>query len=141
MDELKGKRIFIVEDDTMNMVVYSAILKQTGAVIVQDFWNTDTLRNLLRHLPVDIILLDLMLRYNLSGYDIFDQIKAYPELKNIPVVVVSAADPGIEMPKARTKGFGGYIGKPIKPYLFPTQVASCIKGEPVWYAQVGTLED
>jgi CheY-like chemotaxis protein len=135
MNELKGKRIFIVEDDVTNMAIFMATLRRSGAIIIQDFWNADTTHILQRHLPVDIILLDLMLRHSISGYEIADKIRAIPELKNIPVCIVSAADPDIEIPRAQKKGMAGFIGKPIDPMVFPEQVAACINGDPVWFAR------
>ena len=140
-NELKGKRIYIVEDDMMNMAVNSAALRRSGAAIIQDPWNTNTINELLKQLPIDIILLDLMLHYNMNGYDIFDEIKAHPKLANIPIVAVSAADPTVEIPKAKEKGMAGFIGKPIKPHWFAEQIASCLNGEPIWYSQDGKLED
>lgn len=141
MNELKGKRIFIIEDDPTNMAVFAVTLKKSGATVLQDFWNTDSVNMLRNRLPIDVIVLDLMLRHKMSGYGIFDELKMHPELATIPVIIVSAADPGIEIPKAQAKGVAGFIGKPIRPSLFATQIASCINGEPVWYSQHGTLED
>jgi CheY-like chemotaxis protein len=129
---LEGKRIFVVEDDVTNMAVFSMILKQDGAVAIQDPWNDSTLSLLKKHLPVDVILLDLMLKHGVSGYQIADAIHAVPELSHIPIVAVSASDPAIEIPRAQAHGFSGYICKPISLALFPDQVASCIAGEPVW---------
>lgn len=137
---LNGKRLLIVEDNVTNMAVYNAILRDSGAAIMQDFWNVDTLKLLAKTLPIDAILLDLMLRHGVSGYDIFDQIKARPDLAHIPIIAVSAAEPGIEIPKAKAKGFAGFIGKPIEPHLFPQQVADCIGGKSVWYSQTTSLE-
>lgn len=135
MDELKGKHIFIIEDDPVNMAVNAVTLKKSGAHVTQDIWNTGAVENLLAHLPVDVILLDLMLRRNLNGYDIFREIKAHPALAGIPVVAVSAADPTIEIPKSQELGLAGFIGKPIHPFLFAKQIAACIRGEAVWYAR------
>ena len=135
MNELKGKRVFIVEDDVTNMAIFMATLKRSGAIIIQDFWNADTTNILQKYLPVDIILLDLMLRHSISGYEIADKIKANPALKDIPVCIVSAADPDIEIPRARQLGMSGFIGKPIDPMVFPEQVAACINGEHVWYTR------
>jgi len=140
-NELIGKRIYIVEDDMMNMAVNSAALRRSGATIIQDPWNTNTINELLQQLPIDIILLDLMLHHNINGYDIFDEIKAQPKLADIPIIVVSAADPTVEIPKAKEKGLAGFIGKPIRPYWFAKQIVSCMNGEPVWYVQDGKLED
>jgi hypothetical protein len=50
------------------------------------------------------------------------------------VVAVSASDPEIEIPKTQSKGFSGFIGKPISLLQFPIQVAECIKGEHLWQA-------
>jgi CheY-like chemotaxis protein len=72
MHDLQGKRIFIVEDDIVNMAVFAAVLRQTNAIIIQDAWNANTISLLIQSLPVDIILLDLMLRFKVSGYDIYD---------------------------------------------------------------------
>jgi CheY-like chemotaxis protein len=135
MDRLQGKRIFIVEDDAMNMAVFAVTLKRSGAAVIQDPWNADTIQQIIDSLPIHVIVLDLMLRRQVSGYDIYDQIRAQPELAGIPVVVVSANDPEIEIPKAQGKGLAGFIGKPINVQLFPDQIASLIEGEQVWYAQ------
>ena len=134
MDELSGKRIFVIEDDPTNMAVFAATLKRSGALVMQDPWNGRTVKLLKQFLPVDIILIDLMLRFGVSGYEIFDKIKHEPELAAVPVVVVSASDPEVEIPRAMEKGFAGFIAKPIDSSQFPLQIACCMKGDQVWYS-------
>lgn len=141
MAKLTGKRILIVEDDVTNMSVYRAVLKRSGATVIQDFYNTNTVNTLKQFMPVDVMLLDLMLRHQVSGYDIFNELKQVPELKNIPVIAVSAADPELEIPKAKAMGFAGFIGKPIDPFEFPDQILACLSGQKIWYSPLGTLED
>lgn len=140
MNALQGKRILVVDDDLTNLLVYNATLGRTGATVLQDLWTTDTVTELMKKLPVDLIVLDLMLRYNLDGYDVADKIRSHKVTKDIPVVIVSAADPGIEIPKAKARGLNGFIGKPISPTLFPQQLASILDGERVWYAP-GDMND
>jgi CheY-like chemotaxis protein len=130
--DLAGKKIFVVEDDVSSMAICAVTLKRSGAVVVQDHWNTDTLQMLAHHMPVDMILLDLMLRLGMSGYDIFDAIKASPDFRHIPVIAVSASDPGVEIPRTRSRGFAGFISKPINLKRFPGQVAACLDGQAVW---------
>lgn len=134
MEELKDKRIMIVEDNVLNMAVYVVAFKQSGATVLQDPFNTDTIKLIKHYLPLDIILLDLMLRHQHDGYDVFDKLKADPDLSKIPVIAVSASDSAIEIPKAKEKGFAGFIGKPIDPFKLVEQVATCIKGGSVWYS-------
>ncbi len=133
---LKDKRIAVVEDDVTNMAIISTLLRRNGALVVQDPWNNNTVARLRQMLPLDLILLDLMLRHSVSGYDIYDQLKAYPELASIPVVIVSASDAALEMNRAREKGVKGYIGKPISYVDFPGQITSILEGAEVWLGQL-----
>jgi two-component system, chemotaxis family, sensor kinase CheA len=132
---LAGKRIVIVEDDVANMAVFTVTLKRSGARIIQDPWNTGTLELIRENLPVDLIILDLMLRRGASGYDIFDLLKAAPDLAAIPVVVISASEPQIEIPKAKEKGFAGYICKPIEQMNLAQQLADVLDGKSVWISE------
>lgn len=129
---LKDKRVFVVEDDPSNLAVISSILKNNGAYISYDQWGDTTLDKLRDMARVDIILLDLMLPGGGSGYDVFEAIRAVPELNDIPIVVVTASDPDIEMSKARDKGMNGYISKPLNRLQFPKQIAAVLDGEEVW---------
>ncbi|MDJ0754956.1 MAG: response regulator [Ardenticatenaceae bacterium] len=129
---LKDKRVFVVEDDPSNLAVISSILKNNGAYISYDQWGDTTLDKLRDMTRVDIILLDLMLPGGGSGYDVFEAIRVVPELADIPIVVVTASDPDIEMSKARDKGLNGYISKPLNRLQFPKQIAAVLNGEEVW---------
>jgi CheY-like chemotaxis protein len=129
---LKDKRIAVVEDDVTNMAIISTLLRQNGASVIQDPWNTSTVERLRQLLPIDLILLDLMLRHGTSGYDIYDRLKAIPELADIPVVVVSASDPALEMNKAQQKGINGYIEKPVSYNTFAQLVEAVLNGKEVW---------
>lgn len=134
MNLLEGKRILIVEDNVKNLAIFASVLRRKGATVFQDNWNAGTVNLIHDHLPIDIILLDLMLRHGKSGYDIFDEMAAIPDLKNIPIVAVSAADPDTEIPKAKEKGFAGFIAKPVNISQFPEHIATCIGGEKIWVA-------
>ena len=132
---LNGKRIFIVEDDVTNMSLYGLLLRSHRAVVFQDYWQRATAEFITRHMPIDAILMDLMLRSGYSGYDIFNQIRAVPELAHIPIIAVSASDSEVEIPKAKAMGFSGYISKPIQLQKFADQVLTCINGEELWLAE------
>lgn len=131
---LQGKRIFIVEDNPHNRIIFTTILRTHGAVIEFDRWGRDTLARLHAFQRVDLIILDLMLPTGHSGYEIFDQLRERTEFKSTPVIAVSAAEPALAIPKTKLKGFTGFIAKPIDDELFPEQVAQSIAGKPVWYA-------
>jgi CheY-like chemotaxis protein len=129
---LKGKHIFIIEDNNYNLSVAMTILEKAGAEIQFDRWGVDTLPRLRKFAPVDIILLDLMFPKGVTGYDIYDQIRLDPAFDSVPVVAVSAADPNDAVPKLRQKGFAGFIRKPINFMQFPHQLITVLEGETVW---------
>lgn len=132
---LKNKRLFYVEDDLTNRSLVQLILEQHGAQMMFERWGSeDAIRRLHQFAPVDLILLDLMLPDNVTGYDVFEAIRADETFNDVPIVALSAADPAIEMAKTREFGFSGFISKPISLIDFPGQIKSLIEGEIVWFA-------
>jgi CheY-like chemotaxis protein len=131
---LSGKNIFIVEDDTRNRIIFQIMIKRVGANVEFDLWGRQTLERMQKVGKLDLIVLDLMLRYGESGYDIFQQIRQIPEYDAVPIVAVSAADPSTAIPKTREMGFSGFIAKPLNDDLFAEQILQLVNGEHVWYA-------
>ena len=130
---LHGKRILIVEDNTLNRVVYQMTLGVQGAFLSFDRRGYDALDRLKRSRNWDLVILDLMLYRGLSGFDIFQAIRSLSEFDHIPIIAVSASEPTAAIPKARELGFSGYISKPIDEALLADQVARIIAGEKIWY--------
>ena len=54
------------------------------------------------------------------------------DLKDVPVIAVTAEASIEQMNKARLSGFNGFLGKPLDPDLFPDQIQRILAGEPVW---------
>ncbi len=129
---LKGKHVFIVEDDPQNRVVFQMALILHGARVDFERWGKDTLKILIGIGPVDVIILDLMLYNGVSGYDVFDEIREVEQFKSVPIIAVSAIDPSVALPETRRRGFSGFIAKPIDIDMFPAQIAKVLTGEKVW---------
>lgn len=133
MQLLQGRRIFIVEDNLANRAIEQMMLERHGATIAIDRFGVDTLRRLQNFAPVDLIIMDLMLPDGVSGFDVTDEIRTLPAFHDVPVVVVSASDPAETLPKAKAKGFAGFISKPIDFDYFPHQIARIMNGEKLWH--------
>jgi len=129
---LAHRTIFIVEDNTQNRVVFKIALARHGALVEFERWGTNS-TVLLRTLPhVDLIILDLMLADGISGFTVFDEIRALPQFDQVPIIAVSAMEPAVAIPQVRQKGFAGFLAKPIDLKEFPKQVAKIIEGERIW---------
>lgn len=131
---LNEKHIFIVEDNIQNRVVFQMALVIHGARVDFERWGKDALVCLKGVGHVDLIILDLMLKNGVSGYNIYDQIRGVSKFDTVPIIAVSATDPSIAIPETQRKGFSGFIAKPIDADLFPAQISKILGGEKIWYA-------
>jgi two-component system cell cycle response regulator DivK len=131
--DLSGKRIFILEDDTRNRVIYQIMMVRRGALVQFDKWGKDTVTKIKEFGKVDLIVLDLRITGGMSGFEIFEEIRYDSELDHVPIVAVSAADPSTAVTVAQKLGFNGFISKPINDDLFPEQLWRIMNGEQVWY--------
>src|SRR5690606_41774798 len=103
-----------------------------GAVVDYERWGRNAAQRLKHSPPFDLIILDLMLAEEVSGFDVYDEIRALPEYATTPIVAVSAMDPALALPKTREKGFAGFIAKPIDSQVFAKQIADILQGQQVW---------
>lgn len=129
---LKEKNVFVIEDDPMNRAVMLTILQTNGATAQFDPWGDKTIDKIKALGSVDLILMDLMLPRGNSGYKVFEELQQQPDLKDIPVVIVSASDPELEIRKARELGFKGFISKPVNHNTLPKLLNKVIDGQEVW---------
>lgn len=132
---LQDKRIFIIDDQPNNYIILKHVLTAHGAVIGYDRRAANIVDRLLTFAPIHLILLDLMLANNLSGFDLYEKIRAVPQLANVPTVAVSASDPSKAIPTAQQHGLVGFIAKPIDADLLPHQIVQVLEGQSVWLAR------
>lgn len=131
---LEDKKIFIVEDNVHNRVIFQMALTKHGASVEFERWGKDTVPRLNALRRVDLIVLDLMLAHGVSGFDLFNEIRKLPNFAQTPIVAISASEPAAAMTKAMQQGFSGFIAKPIDDLLLPQQLARLIEGEKIWHA-------
>ena len=133
---LEHKNVFVIEDDAENLAVISTILRREGANVHFDRWGMETLGRIKQHGSIDVILCDLMLPGEASGYDVLKLVRADKVVRNVPVVAVTASDPDVEMEKVREAGFNGFISKPLNRRSFGGQIVAVLNGRSVWNEDV-----
>ena len=130
--DLYNKRIFIIEDNMPNQTITQMLLTTSGAIVGYDRWGLDALKHMKEFAPIDLVILDLMFPDNITGYDVFDQIRDDEQFADVPIVAVSASDPSDAIPRTQAKGFSGFIRKPIDFIKFPEQLQQILGGDAVW---------
>ncbi len=81
------KTLLIVEDDDVLLRTLYLVFHKSGFTIATAT-DGDTALKMTQRLKPDIILLDLLLP-KMNGFDFLKNLKANPELENIPVIVLS----------------------------------------------------
>jgi two-component system cell cycle response regulator DivK len=106
-----SKKILIVEDNELNMKLFNDLLEAHGYETIQTNSGKDVL-DLAKNNKPDLVLMDIQLP-EVSGLDITKWLKADEELKNIPVIAVTAFAMKGDEKKIREGGCEDYISKPI----------------------------
>jgi two-component system response regulator VicR len=93
MSEIK-KKVVCVEDEPEIIDLIRLILGRKGFDLTGATGGLEGLESIRRVKP-DLVLLDLMMP-DMDGWEVYQQMKADPELKNIPVIVVTAKAQSID---------------------------------------------
>jgi len=105
------KKILIVEDNELNMKLFHDLLEVHGYSTLQTKDGREALDLAREHRP-DLILMDIQLP-EVSGLKVTKWIKADDDLKDIPVIAVTAFAMKGDEEKIRSGGCEAYIAKPI----------------------------
>jgi two-component system cell cycle response regulator DivK len=107
-----GRRtVLIVEDNELNMKLFHDLLAAHGYTTIQTRNGLEALELARRHRPA-LILMDIQLP-EVSGLEVTKWIKEDEELRNIPVVAITAFAMKGDEERIRSGGCEAYISKPI----------------------------
>jgi two-component system cell cycle response regulator len=73
----------------------------------------------------DLVLLDLMMP-ELDGDEVLRRMKASPELRDLPVLMISAHDEHASVGRCIAMGADDYLPKPFDPVLLRARVGACL---------------
>lgn len=127
-----AKTILIVEDNDLNMKLFNDLLQAHGYDTVQTMDGRDVLQLARDHSP-DLIIMDIQLP-GISGIEITKTIKADDDLKDIPIVAVTAFASEKEKANIRDAGCSDILAKP---FLIPNLLETVIKymGDPAYSSE------
>ena len=104
------QRVLIVDDHEDNLMLARYIVEEEGHTVAAILSGHDAVESAITFRP-DLILLDILLD-NISGLDIFRQLKQYEQFERTPVVAVSAITQLSIRQEAIAIGFADYLTKP-----------------------------
>ena len=108
----EGKTIFLVDDNTSNLVVGRNALSDRYNVYTCN--SGDRMFKLLERITPDLILLDIEMP-EMDGYEVLDRLKAAQNTADIPVIFLTAHDNKETALKGQSAGVKDCIIKPFSP--------------------------
>jgi two-component system cell cycle response regulator len=115
-------RVLLIEDNPANLELMGYLLRAHG---YEPHTAADGERGLaaVAAEPFDLIVCDVQMP-GVDGYEVARRLKADPQLREVPLVAVTALAMVGDRDKVLAAGFDHYIPKPINPETFVQQVES-----------------
>jgi PAS domain S-box-containing protein len=110
-DSLHGKKVLVVDDDSRNIYALSSMLEGFDIEIISAENGLDAIEKLKTN-TVDLVLMDVMMP-EMDGYEATRNIRKIDNLKNLPIVALTAKAMVGDREICIEAGMNDYITKPV----------------------------
>lgn len=122
-----AKRILVVDDEAHILNILKFNIARAGYEVITAV-NGGEAVDKLRTTPVDLILCDVMMPIK-NGFEVCAEVKADPELKTIPFILLTAKGQRADEEQGIDLGVDAYLTKPFSPRMILQKIKEMI-GEP-----------
>jgi CheY-like chemotaxis protein len=112
---VQAKHILVVEDNDPNRQMLCRRLTRQGYRTTEACNGREALEEVRRR-RFDLMLLDLMMP-EVDGYQVLTALKADPDLRDLPVIMITAVDEMASVVRCIEAGAEDYLSKPYDPVL------------------------
>ena len=123
---LTGRRILLAEDNMLNQNVATMILEGAGCEVIVANDGAQALNILINDKKFDAILMDLQMPV-MDGLTAAREIRAMPELGNIPIIALTVNASDEDRKRCLDAGMNDYSSKPFKPQQLFQVINSSVK--------------
>ncbi|MGD9047501.1 MAG: response regulator [Anaerolineae bacterium] len=121
-------KVLVVDDDPDFVKVTTKVLETAGYEVVSAANGAKALQSM-RQEPPDVVLLDIMMSYILDGLDVSREMAEDPELKDIPVIMVTSLT-GVKgsgaFPTDEYVPVNEWLAKPVDPETMLARVGEAL---------------
>jgi len=118
-------RILIVDDEPFNVDYLEQELEDSNYHILTAHDGGEALETIQRDLP-DLVLLDIMMPV-MDGFGVLARLKEDPRLRDIPVIIISAANDFDNVVRGIQHGAEDYLPKPFEPTLLHARITASLE--------------
>lgn len=124
---MAGNSILVVDDERAIQKILEFNLKKQGYEVQVAKDGLEALEKVRKNMP-DLIILDLMMPHK-NGYEVCEEIRADPNLKDILIILLTAKGQEIDRDKGMEVGADLYATKPFSPRALLESVADLLNRE------------
>jgi adenylate cyclase len=118
--------LLVVDDIEDNRYTLTRRLSREGYTNLTTAANGREALELLQEKPIDLVLLDIMMP-EMNGYEVLERLKADPDLRHIPIIMISAVDEIESVIRCIELGAEDYLSKPFNPTLLRARVGASLE--------------
>lgn len=125
-DPIGPSTILVADDNEQNLELLIAYLDGLEDVTIETARDGAETMEKLRSVKPDLVLLDVMMP-KMSGFEVCRQAKADDELKDIPIVMVTALNELADIERGVECGTDDFLSKPVNRLELVTRVKSLLR--------------
>jgi class 3 adenylate cyclase len=118
-------KLLVVDDNRVNRLLLGRSLEQLGHAVTFAENGREALESL-RKQRVDLVLLDIEMP-EMDGYQVLAALAADPQLRDIPVVMMSSLEEVDSVARCIELGAEDYLFKPVNPILLKARVGASLE--------------
>jgi adenylate cyclase len=117
--------LLVVDDNRVNRLLLGRLLEQLGHTVSFAENGREALQAL-RQRRVDLVLLDIEMP-EMDGYQALEALAADPDLRHVPVVMMSSVEEVDSVARCIEMGAEDYLFKPVNPVLLRARIGSSLE--------------
>ncbi len=118
--------LLVVDDNEDNLFTLTQRLKREGYVRITTATQGDLALSKMRQETFDLVLLDIMMPV-MDGFEVLRTMKSDSQLRDIPVIVISAVEDLTSVVVCIQLGAEDYLTKPFSPVLLRARIGACLE--------------
>lgn len=130
-------RLLVADDNAANLELLRRLLEPAGHEVVCVADGAAALEAVGSR-PFDLVLLDVLMP-RLDGFEVLQAIKSDPQLRHLPVLMITSLDELDAAARAIGLGAADYLTKPFEPVLLHARIRSCLEAKRLRDQQVEAM--
>ncbi len=111
-EDLAGRTVLLVDDDTRNIFALSSVLERRGMRVLTATTGYEAVQIIESEPSIALALMDIMMP-EMHGYQTIERIRKKPELRRLPIIALTAKAMKGDREKCLEAGASDYLAKPV----------------------------